>query len=568
MFKNALVSTSNKEGLVEFLRPFVEKGMRIVSTGGTSKHLREHGLAVIEVAEQTGFPEVMDGRVRTLHPRIHMPLLARAGVAEDMELLNANGLEPFDLVVVNLYPFEKAAEATMPIDELVEFIDIGGPSLLRAAAKNHERIAVVCEPGDYAWITSRNELSLADRRRLAARVFAHTSRYDSVIARSLEPENLDHRFLAGQRVQDLRYGENPGQKAAWYRSESHGLHEAHVRHGKPLSYNNILDLEAACSMLREFTQPCAVAVKHNNPCGVGIDSRDLRAAAAKALTADPVSVFGGIVALNRIVEKDDAEELSRIFLECVIAPGFSPEAFERLSKKKDIRLLEWPALDASGAMSNETVVAGGRGGPDSPKGANGHRGPDGYAGSNALDRVEFRSVTGGYLAQTVDRVWSWPDEPSASVGPSVSRGVGAGAVDAAPASEARRAWTCVGERPSDRVRADLDLAWKVCAHLKSNAIALAAGGRTVGLGMGQVNRVDAVEQAIVRMRKHHGDLGGDAVLASDAFFPFPDSIDLIAEAGIRWVVQPGGSVRDEAVFARAKERKINLILTHTRHFRH
>lgn len=526
MFKNALVSTSNKDGLVEFLRPFVAGGMRVVSTGGTSKYLRENGIEVVEVAAQTGFPEVMDGRVRTLHPNIHMPLLARAGVAEDMHLLKTHGLEPFDLVVVNLYPFEEAAAKNLPDDELIEFIDIGGPSLLRAAAKNHERIAVVCEPEDYSWIAERKELNLPERRKLAARVYAHTSRYDALIARTLDPENVENRFLAGKLVQPLRYGENPQQSAAWFRADRRGLHQAKVLHGKPLSYNNILDLEAACSTVREFTEPCAVAVKHNNPCGVGIGvgvsssasaggvagnvATDVALATLRAIQADPVSVFGGIVALNRPVDLATADELAKIFLECVIAPSFSAEALQKLAKKKDLRLLEWPDLGLP------------------------------YHATSDSD-YEFRTVRGGYLLQRSDRVLTWP--------------------------EGEGAWQILGDTPSARTRSDIALAWKTCAHLKSNAIALASDGRTVGLGMGQVNRVDAVEQAIARLQKHHAK-ASDVVLASDAFFPFPDSVELAAQAGIRWIVQPGGSIRDDQVLLRAKELHVNVILTKIRHFRH
>ncbi|MCM2282418.1 MAG: bifunctional phosphoribosylaminoimidazolecarboxamide formyltransferase/IMP cyclohydrolase [Bdellovibrionaceae bacterium] len=506
MFKNALVSTSDKTGLIEFLRPLVANGLRVVSTGGTSKYLRDNGLPVVEVAEQTGFPEVMDGRVRTLHPKIHMALLARSRVREDMELLNENGLEPFDLVLVNLYPFEDALARGVNGDELIEYIDIGGPSLLRAAAKSHERIAVVCDPQDYKWILEKRELSLDDRRRLAAKVFAHTARYDARIASVLDPEPLENHFLAGHPVQELRYGENPHQKAAWFRTASQGLHQARVLHGKPLSYNNILDLDAACATVGEFTEPAACAVKHNNPCGVATHARASLAVRA-ALHADPVSVFGGIVAVNREVDAEAAGDLSQIFLECVIAPSFSSEALEILTKKKDLRLLAWPEL-----------------------------------AKRAGNGLEFRTVAGGYLAQSRDEVGVWR-------------------------TQGEQAWQALGDAPNEQVQADLALAWKVCAHLKSNAIALAAGGQTVGLGMGQTNRVDAVEQAIARMKKHHAG-SQDVVLASDAFFPFPDSVELAARAGIRWIAQPGGSIRDEAVLLRARELGVTMVMTKTRHFRH
>lgn len=508
MFKNALVSTSEKTGLVEFLKPLVAAGMRVVSTGGTSKFLRESGVPVVEVADQTGFPEVMDGRVRTLHPNIHMPLLARDSVVEDMALLKTNNLVPFDLVVVNLYPFEAALGRGLKDEELIEYIDIGGPSLLRAAAKNHERITVICDPRDYSWIGEKKELAKIDRQRLAAKVYAHTAKYDALIARSLDPDPLANRFLAGNQVQELRYGENPHQKAAWFSVHPHGLHEAKIRHGKPLSYNNILDLEAACATVAEFSEPAACAVKHNNPCGVA--TSDQASVAVKlALTADPVSVFGGIVAVNRPVDAVSAGELSKLFLECVIAPSFTDEAFSVLSRKKDLRLLEW-------SMMTEKM--------------------------RSVCDFEFRTVSGGYLIQSRDHVEAWTKDGEA-------------------------AWDVRGEAPNKKIAADLALAWKVCAHLKSNAIALVANGVTVGLGMGQTNRVDAVEQAITRMQKHHPSLQ-DVVLASDAFFPFPDSLDLCARAGIHWIAQPGGSIRDDAVFARAKELNVNIVLTRKRHFRH
>jgi len=523
-FKNALVSVSDKTGLVEFLRPFVEQGLRVVSTGGTLRHLRENGIAAIEVSEQTGFPEVMDGRVKTLHPRVHMALLAREGNDGDAALLRTEGLEPFDLVIVNLYPFESARTRNLPDDELIEFIDIGGPSMLRSAAKSHDRIAVICDPEDYAWVASLPELTLADRRKLAARVYRHTARYDDLIAKTLAPEEDRPDTLVGRLVSELRYGENPHQKAWWYRSPEllrGGLHDAKILHGKPLSYNNILDLDAAYGSVAEFAEPAAVGVKHNNPCGVGSDDTSVSRAVQLAIQADPVSVFGGIIAVNRVVDLVAAEEMAKIFLECIIAPGFEPEALERLRKKKDLRLLAWPQV-----------------------------------GEPSTER-QFRTVAGGYLVQTADRT---------NDGFSTRHGFVAGDGDHGHGGESA-AWRVIGEAPSAAIKKDLMLAWKVCARLKSNAIALASGGRTVGLGMGQVNRVDAVEQAIARMRKHHAG-APDVCLASDAFFPFADSIELAAAAGVRWVIQPGGSIRDEDVIAKAGELGVNMILTGVRHFRH
>ena len=507
MFKNALVSVSDKTGLVEFLRPFVGKGLRVVSTGGTLKHLRDNGIAAIDISEQTGFPEVMDGRVKTLHPRVHMAILSRAGNREDESLLKKEGLEPFDLIIVNLYPFEQARARGVEGAELIEFIDIGGPSLLRAAAKNHDRLAVVCEPEDYAWITTevetKRELTLGARRRLAARVFKHTSTYDDLIAKSLAEESDRPATLVGRLISELRYGENPHQKAWWFRrpESATGLQDAKILHGKALSYNNILDLDAAVATVREFKEPAAVAVKHNSPCGVGTHA-SVAGAVARSIQADPVSVFGGIIAVNRVVDLESAEDMAKIFLECIIAPGFEPAALERLKKKKDLRLLEWTRLGEIG------------------------------------EENQFRTVAGGFLVQSPDRAGDWSSE-----------------------------WKSLGQTPSESIKADLLLAWKVCSSLKSNAIAIAAGGRTVGLGMGQVNRVDAVEQAIARMRKHHPDLR-EPVLASDAFFPFADSVELAAQAGVRWIIQPGGSIRDEEVFARAGELGVSMTLTKTRHFRH
>lgn len=507
-FKNALVSVSDKAGLVDFLKPLVEDGLRVVSTGGTLKHLTESGIPAIDISEQTGFPEVMDGRVKTLHPRVHMALLSRDAIAEDRALLAKEGLDPFDLLIVNLYPFEAARAKGVQGDELIEFIDIGGPSMLRSAAKNHQRMTVLTDPSDYKWVEEKKcQLSLADRRFLAAKVFSHTSRYDDLIARSLSESVESWNGLNGRLVSELRYGENPHQKAAWYRDPmaQSGLHEAQILHGKALSYNNLLDLDAACAAVTEFRSPAAAAVKHNNPCGVGTD-RDIAGATRRAVAADPVSVFGGVIALNRLVDFAAAEAMASIFLECVIAPEFSPEALVRLKAKKDLRILVWPGLAAHQPVR------------------------------------QFKTIAGGYLVQSADRTSDWSDT-----------------------------WKVAGVKGeaalTQAVKADLLLAWKVCAHLRSNAIAIASEGQTVGLGMGQVNRVDAVEHAIGRMRKHQPNCL-TPVLASDAFFPFSDSMEKIAEAGIRFVIQPGGSIRDEEVLGRAQALGITTVLTGTRHFRH
>lgn len=514
-FRNALISVSDKSGLVEFLKPLVAEGLRLISTGGTAQHLRKHGFQVVDVSEQTGFPEVMDGRVKTLHPRIHMALLSRAGNAEDEALLKQEELQPIDLLIVNLYPFEQQLGKGQAESELIEFIDIGGPSLLRGAAKNFSRVSVVCDPQDYAKVLELGPGDLAWRRHLASKVFAHTSAYDAMIAAEL---GLDLKgpdwALGGGFVQELRYGENPQQKAAWYRRRGAlgGLHHARVLQGKELSYNNLLDLDAAISTVMEFQGPSAVAVKHNNPCGVAVGSllqEQNFKVLSEALKADPVSVFGGIVAVNFSLSRAMAESLGSVFLECLAAPTFEAGALEVLAQKKNLRLLEWPALKSQAGPQNLGLG------------------------------LRVRSVLGGFLVQEADQV-----QPDWNL-----------------------KWTVLGPAPTLIEQEDLLLAWKTAAHLKSNAIAIAGGGKTLGLGMGQVNRVDAVTQAIERWRHFHPD-EKRVVLASDAFFPFADSIEKIAAAGIRMVIQPGGSLRDEEVKAAAQARGITLVLTGMRHFSH
>lgn len=502
MFKNALVSVSDKSGLLELLKPF-QKSLRILSTGGTSQYLRDNGFNVIDVSEQTGFPEVMDGRVKTLHPHVHMALLAKMDKPDHVEVLNKFKLQNFDLVVCNLYPFEQAALQNASFDQLIEKIDIGGPSMLRAAAKNFKTITVLCDPKDYGAVIEKGGTTEEMRRQLAAKVFAHVSVYDSLVAQKLQQGDLNLRPLGGYEVQSLRYGENPDQKASWYRwpADTQGLHSSKVLQGKELSYNNILDLDASANLVREFSQAACVAVKHNNPCGVGI-GKTLAEACEKALKADPISVFGGIIALNREVDLASAELMGALFLECIVAPSFSQEAQEYFSKKKNLRLLEWPAI------------------------------------GTYRKTFEVKSVSGGFVSQDPDVMGSDPSQ-----------------------------WTFSGKKPSDQIMQDLIFGEKVCASLKSNAIALVQGGQSVGLGMGQVNRVDAVEQAIARMQQHHG-AKEDVVLVSDAFFPFEDSIRLAAKANIRWILQPGGSVKDTEVKAAAEKLGIEMILTGKRHFRH
>ena len=508
MFKNALVSVSDKTGLADFLKPFVDRGMRLVSTGGTAEYLREHGYVVNEVSEQTKFPEVMNGRVKTLHPYIHMGLLARGYVAEDMHLLEDHGLEPFDLVIGNLYPFAKKFQEGLRGRELVEFIDIGGPSFLRSAAKNFERICVVCDPSDYSWIYDSGELSLEDRKSLASKVFYHTSSYDSIVAQSLfSGEALPKEIsFSGQLVRELRYGENPQQRASWYApcGASQGLHNVEIIQGKALSYNNLLDFDAALATLKEFDEsPCCVSVKHNNPCGVGL-GEDILQSIDRSLAADPMSVFGGIVAVNKRVDREEAEKLTSLFLEVVVAPEYSSEAMDIFKKKKNLRVLK---LDSWGQ------------------------------GDERGQSWDVKTIHGGFLVQSEDVM------------------------------EDVKSWEFIGKKPSPALMETLLLAWKVVMKLKSNGIAIAQRNQTVGLGMGQVNRVDAVIQAIGRMEKFHPE-AREVVLASDAFFPFSDSIEVGASHGVKWFIQPGGAIRDSEVMNRAKELGVNMVLTKARHFLH
>lgn len=506
IFKNALISVSDKTGLVEFLKPFVEKGLRIVSTGGTFKHLKEAGFTVVDISEQTGFPEVLDGRVKTLHPKVHMAVLARLDMPEHTQVLREHQLEPFDLVICNLYPFEKTLAAQKPFEDLIENIDIGGPTLLRAAAKNYQTVTVLCDPSDYSAIQSKALSSEGtnekDRLNLAAKVFAHCSGYDSVIAETLKaPPEL--KSMAGQLIQTLRYGENPQQKASWYalRGNHSGFQEAEIIQGKELSFNNLLDLEAAVGLLKEFNSASVVAVKHNNPCGVGT-AQTSSEALEKALKADPVSIFGGVVAMNFSLEAIHAEVLKEIFIECIIAPNVTPAAREVFAKKKNLRILEWKDM------------------------------------LKATKSFEFKSILGGFLIQDHD---TYPSDTNT--------------------------WKVLGAPLSDTQKKDLLFGEKVCGFLKSNSIALVHEGQTVGLGMGQVNRVDAVEQALRRWQHHHPRTTSPCLI-SDAFFPFRDSIDLIAKSGVKTILQPGGSVRDDEVIQAAKEHGLQLVLSGFRHFRH
>ena len=539
MYKNSLISVSDKTGLADFLRPLAEKGMRIVSTGGTARYLRERGFAVESVESQTGFPEVFSGRVKSLHPYIHMAILARGWEPSDQEGLRSRRLQPFDLVVCNLYPFERH-KGSGDERELAEWIDVGGPSMLRAAAKNFFSVTALCSPEDYG--KALGGFSLTERKKLAAKVFRHLSHYDSVIAESLgaagagaaaasagkplrqsaaakaaaeeaaaAPLTMESLreggafSLKGDLVQHLRYGENPGQKASWYRAAgaAGGLHQAEILQGRPLSFNNLLDFSGAVAALREFAEPCCVAVKHNSPCGAACGGT-IAAAAAKALAADPLSVFGGVLALNRPADAESADKILSVFLEGLIAPDFSSEALRLLSQKKSLRVLKWPEM------------------------------------MSAAPELLFRQVLGGVLAQEEGRAaGQWSEK-----------------------------WKVIGEKPSEKTRKDLLFAWKICAHLNSNAIAIAEDGQTLGLGRGQASRVEAVRSALARRDQFHPGRREAAVLASDAFFPFPDSVEIAAKGGLRWLIQPGGSIRDKETIKKAEDLGVNMVLTGQRHFKH
>jgi phosphoribosylaminoimidazolecarboxamide formyltransferase/IMP cyclohydrolase len=513
----ALISVSDKTGLVELGQRLKRLGVDLLSTGGTARALGEAGVPVSEVSDFTGFPEILDGRVKTLHPRVHGGLLGRDTEAHRQQM-RAAGLEPIDLVVVNLYPFRETVARGARFDEVIENIDIGGPAMIRSAAKNHERVAVVVEPADYervlAELEAEGEVSPALRFQLARKAFAHTAAYDGAIASYLGrlehpgaapadfPATL-HPALRRERV--LRYGENPHQKAAFYaRTDTQGpsLARAEVLQGKELSYNNLLDLDAALALCLEFGTAAAVIIKHSNPCGVAVSPSGVGEAYRLARETDPVSAFGGIVAVNRPVEGELARDMAETFLECVIAPDFTPEAQAALSVKKGLRLLRLSM-------------------------------PRGETGG---DELELRTIAGGMLVQTSD-------------------------ASTAPAAEGR----VVTERgPTSAELEDLDFAWRVAKHVKSNAIVFAGGGRTLGIGAGQMSRVDSVKIAVAKARF---PLAG-SVLASDAFFPFRDGVDEAAKAGVTAIIEPGGSVRDQEVIVAANERGIAMVFTGERHFRH
>jgi phosphoribosylaminoimidazolecarboxamide formyltransferase / IMP cyclohydrolase len=523
--RRALLSVHDKTGVAEFARALATLGVELLSTGGTARLLREAGVAVRDVSEVTGFPEMLDGRVKTLHPKIHGGILARRDVPAHLEALARHEIPPIDLVVVALYPFEATvARAGVPLAEAIEQIDVGGPTMIRAAAKNHDSVGVVTDPGQYRLVldelTATGELSDATRFRLAQDAFRRTAQYDAAIAAYLRspaaaaaseqrPDEFPHPLrLEAERETLLRYGENPHQAAAFYRvvgAPPVGLAGMKQLHGPELGYNNVLDFSAALGLLLEFDDPAVVVIKHTNPCGVAL-GRTAGEAMGRAKACDPVSIYGGIVGVNRTLDLTVVQELAGIFVEILFAPAFAPDALEELRRtKKKCRVFEVAADRAS----------------------------------LPARLPEYRSVLGGLLVQTTDLADLDPAELK----------------------------TVTKRAPNASESAALRFAWRVGKHAKSNAIVLATAQQVVGVGAGQMNRLDSAHLAVMRAREV-GLATAGAVCASDAFFPFRDGLDVVAEAGVTAVIQPGGSLRDAEVIAAADEREIAMVFTGLRHFRH
>jgi phosphoribosylaminoimidazolecarboxamide formyltransferase/IMP cyclohydrolase len=512
--RRALVSVYDKTGVDLLGRALAEAGVEVVSTGSTAARLREAGVDVTPVEDLTGFPECLDGRVKTLHPRVHAGILADLRLDGHREQLESLGIEPFELVVVNLYPFAATVASGATADDCVEQIDIGGPAMVRAAAKNHPSVAVVVDPRDYDDVIAAVKgegFSLAQRQALAAKAFQHTASYDIAVASWMsnvlapDPDGQGFPAWAGaayERADVLRYGENPHQRAALYRSVfgDDGLASAEQLHGKQMSYNNFVDTDAALRAVYDFADPAVAIIKHANPCGLAVGA-DVAEAHRKAHACDPVSAFGGVIAVNREVTAAMAEQVAEIFTEVIAAPGYEPEAVEILSRKPSIRIL--------------------------------------LTASRGLRGTELRQVSGGVLMQATDAV--------------------------AEPGDLATGWTLqAGDAVDEATLRDLEFAWRACRSVKSNAILLANELATVGIGMGQVNRVDSARLAVARA----GDRAKGSVGASDAYFPFPDGLQVLTDAGVRAVVEPGGSVRDEQVIAAATEAGISLYFTGTRHFFH
>lgn len=513
--KRALISVSDKTGIVEFARALAAQGVELISTGGTKSLLEKEGVPVIGISDVTGFPEIMDGRVKTLHPAVHSGLLAVRDNAEHQAQMKELGLDYIDLVVVNLYPFkETISKSDVTYEDAIENIDIGGPTMLRSAAKNHAFVTVVVDAADYGKVLDEiqadGDTTIETRRALAAKVFRHTAAYDSLISNYLTAQTTGEAFpetltVTYEKVQSLRYGENPHQQAAFYREPLAvvgSLTAAEQLHGKELSYNNINDANAAMAIVSEFDGPAVAAVKHMNPCGVGI-GENVYEAYRKAYESDPISIFGGIVAANRAIDEDTAQLLSEIFLEIVIAPGFTQEALDILTKKKNIRLMQTGIIPSPG---------------------------------NRHTALQLTSVNGGLLVQETD-VHNVKEEDLKVI---------------------------TNREPSAEELEQLRFGWNIVKHVKSNAIVLVKDGMTVGIGAGQMNRVGAARIAI----EQAGEKAKGAVLASDAFFPMGDTLELAAEAGITAVIQPGGSIRDEESIKVANDNGMAMVMTGIRHFKH
>ncbi|WP_432134906.1 bifunctional phosphoribosylaminoimidazolecarboxamide formyltransferase/IMP cyclohydrolase [Streptomyces sp. bgisy154] len=511
--RRALVSVYDKTGLEDLARGLHEAGVELVSTGSTAGRIAAAGVPVAKVEELTGFPECLDGRVKTLHPRVHAGILADLRLDSHRQQLDELGVAPFDLVVVNLYPFRETVASGASPDECVEQIDIGGPSMVRAAAKNHPSVAVVTSPARYADVLAAvrdGGFDLAARKRLAAEAFRHTAEYDIAVADwfagAYAPVDdspfPDFTAAALERKSTLRYGENPHQAAALYvDGTGTGLAEAEQLHGKEMSYNNYTDTDAARRAAYDHDETCVAIIKHANPCGIAVGA-DVAEAHRKAHACDPLSAFGGVIAVNRPVSKEMAEQVAEIFTEVIVAPDYEDGALEALARKKNLRVLKAPAA------------------PSHP--------------------VEVKPIDGGALLQVTDRLQAEGDDPAN--------------------------WTlATGEALSADELAELAFAWKACRAVKSNAILLAKDGASVGVGMGQVNRVDSAKLAVERAG---AERARGAYAASDAFFPFPDGLEILTEAGVRAVVQPGGSVRDELVVEAAEKAGVTMYFTGTRHFFH
>jgi phosphoribosylaminoimidazolecarboxamide formyltransferase/IMP cyclohydrolase len=507
--KRALISVYDKTGLEDLARGLNAAGVQIVSTGSTAAKIAEAGVEVTKVEDLTGFPECLEGRVKTLHPRVHAGILADSRKPDHRDQLAELEIDPFDLVIVNLYPFADTVASGAGFDECIEQIDIGGPSMVRAAAKNHPTVTVVTDPADYSSVleaASGEGFDLEARRSFAARAFAHTAAYDSAVAswfaaELATDEQPDFAGVTGEKITDLRYGENPHQAAAVYSDGTRGIAGAKLLGGKAMSYNNYTDTDAAIRAAFDFEQPAVAIIKHANPCGIAV-GETAAAAHAAAHACDSLSAYGGVIAVNREVDAELAASVKPIFTECLAAPSFSDEALEILSSKKNLRLLE--------------------------------------LGEVAFPASEIKPISGGFLVQDRDAFQAEGDSS--------------------------QNWTlAAGEAASPELLADLEFAWKAGRAVKSNAILLAKDGASVGVGMGQVNRVDSAKLAVERAG---ADRAAGSVAASDAFFPFPDGLQILIDAGVTAVVQPGGSIRDEEVIAAANEAGITMYLTGSRHFFH